>query len=501
VDTQLTSLHVDQWPTKPYKHQVLGVDLLVNHEYFGIFDQMGCGKSAQVVNSACELALAREIDTVLIVAPASVRGVWLDPDMGEIRKHAWYPSRAYEFHSRGTRLVSGETDCPEPLEWFVTNYEYVRIQKNRDKLLRLLAPRKVMMVLDESSFIKSHTAKQTRACLVIGQGSARRVILNGTPITNSPGDLWSQMLFLSPNILKFRNYYAFRATYGVLGGFQGKQVVRWQYLDDLQERIAPYVIRREKEDCLDLPEKIYTQLETPLSEANWKLYKQMREECLAWLGENLTMAAQAGVKVMRLAQITSGILGGFDQPEDAITDERTLTREIGREKLDCLIEWLKERLIENPELKIIVWCRFRKQLERAAEELSKILPTYRLCGGQPKEERERAVRTFSAGGPSGTAALVAQQQAGGFGLNLVGATMVVYLSNDFNLGTRMQSEDRVHRPGQTQKVVYLDVLAVGPKGQKTVDRAVLGALLKKKELANWTASAWKQVLESEEAAP
>jgi SNF2 family DNA or RNA helicase len=88
VDTQLTSLHVDQWPTKPYKHQVLGVDLLVNHEYFGIFDQMGCGKSAQVVNSACELALAREIDTVLIVAPASVRGVWLDPDMGEIRKHA-----------------------------------------------------------------------------------------------------------------------------------------------------------------------------------------------------------------------------------------------------------------------------------------------------------------------------------------------------------------------------------------------------------------------------
>jgi Mesyanzhinovviridae DNA helicase len=474
----------------PFQHQLVGVERLVNHDFFGLFDEMGIGKSKQVIDAACILNAERQIDVVLVISPASVRGVWLDPEFGEIKKHCWRKFAACEFHAKGLRLVAGQDKYD--LAFVVTNYEFVRRQQHREKLLALLKGHSFMMVLDESSLVKNHRAAQTKAVLDLGQYATRRVILNGTPITNSPGDLWPQLQFLSPKILPFRNYYAFRAQYASMGGFQGRQIVKWINLDDLQTRVAPYVIRREKKECLDLPPKLYTIQEVKLSESSWKLYKDMRDECVAWLDQNPSLAAQAGVKVMRLAQICAGFLGGFEQVEGEVVETVT-TKHVGDEKLDCFKEWVVERLEDNPNLKIIVWCRFRKQLERVYEELGKILPNYKLYGGQSKKEREESVRLFSVV-DNEPGLLCAQPQAGGFGLNLVGANTVAYLSNDHNLATRLQSEARVDRPGQTRNMLYCDFVATGPSGQRTVDHAVLKALRTKDELARWTASAWRDAL-------
>jgi len=306
-------------------------------------------------------------------------------------------------------------------------------------------------------------------------------------------DLWSQANFLSPRILPYKNFFHFRAMFCIMGGWHQKQVIGWQNLNILQQQLAPYVIRREKKDCLDLPDKIYTQLEVPLSEATWKTYKQMRDEAVVWLDENPTMAAQAGVRVMRLSQITSGFLGGF-RPEESDLEEEPRVVEVGREKLDLLREWVAARLEEQPSVKIIVWCRFRPELERVAEDLKDLLPTYRLYG-QGKKERTEAIARFSDVTNPEPALLAGQVQAGGFGLNLVAADHVVYLSNDFSLLSRLQSEDRVHRPGQTHHVLYLDVLATGPKGQRTIDHHVVKALRGKSDLATWTVAAWKKALE------
>ncbi len=495
-------LQPERWKIKPYAHQVVGVRLLVEHKAFGLFDEMGCGKSAQVVNSACLLAESGAIDVVLVISPAAVRSVWLNPEWGEIRKHAWLPSRALEFHSK-VRLMWQDEGVR--LDWVVTNYEYLRIEEHRDELLRLLHGRRILMVTDESSFIKNRRAAQTKACVAVGRQAARRVILNGTPVGNNVFDLWSQMNFLDPKILPYKNFYHFRSEFAVMGGWHDKKVIQWKNLDRLQELIAPHVIRREKKDCLDLPSKIRTKIEVPLSEATWKVYKEMRDEAVVWLGENPSMAAQAGVKVMRLSQITSGFLGGFIEPENEVMSlsvERRIAvqvpaaREIGREKLDLLRGWVTERLEEDPGRKIIVWCRFRPELERVAADLADMLPTYRLYG-QGRKERAEAVDRFSKIEDKNPALLAGQVQAGGFGLNLIAADVVVYLSNDFSLLTRLQSEDRVHRPGQTKHVVYLDVLATGPKGQKTIDAHISKALQEKEDIATWTCAAWKQALTEE----
>lgn len=503
--------YAKEFRTPPFQHQLVGIERLVNHDNFGLFDEPGAGKSKQVIDAACVLSAEGRIDAVLVVAPASVRNVWLDPEFGEIQKHCWRTWAACEFHAKGLRLVACNMRENPELSFVVTNFEFIRQQRHRERLLSLIGKKKFMMVLDEASFIKNHRAAQAKACLDLGQYATRRVILNGTPIANNPGDLWPQLQFLSPKILPFRNFYAFRAQYAVLGGWQGRQVVKWINLDDLQTRVAPHVIRREKKDCLDLPPKLYTTLEVKLSNSSWELYKSMRDECVAFIDQNPSLAAQAGVKVMRLAQITSGFLGGFDDQNhvvngqlDSLAQGEMITYEtvqkplaikhVGDEKLDCLRGWLEARLAENPDVKLICWCRFRYQLERVWAEMKTLLPTYRLYGGQSRQDREEAVKRFSSTGDKGSALLCANQQAGGFGLNLITASEVVYLSNDFSLLSRDQSENRAHRPGQTRNVTYLDILATGPQNQRTVDHAILKAIRTKNELARWTASAWRDVL-------
>lgn len=486
----LIELNTHLWKSRPYKHQVQDVASLLEHDYFGLFNEMGTGKSKTVIDAACELYRTQLIDTVLVVSPAAVRSVWIDADFGEVKKHAWVPSCVLEFHNP-VKLV-WQDDEPK-LYWVVTNYEYIRGAEHREELKRLLHGHRFLMVADESSFIKNRQAAQTKACIEMGQLATRKVILNGTPIGNNPLDLWSQSNFLSPRILPYKNFFHFRGMFCLMGGWHQKQVIAWQNLDRLQQHLAPYVIRREKKDCLDLPDKIYTQLEVPLSEATWKTYKQMRDEAVVWLNENPTMAAQAGVRVMRLSQITSGFLGGFRPAEDEVVEEPKVV-EVGREKLDLLREWVAARLEERSDVKIICWCRFRPELERVAEDLKDLLPTYRLYG-QGRKERTEAIARFSDVTNPKPALLAGQVQAGGFGLNLVAADHVVYLSNDFSLLSRLQSEDRVHRPGQTHHVLYLDVLATGPKGQKTIDHHVVKALRAKNDIATWTVAAWKQALE------
>jgi SNF2 family DNA or RNA helicase len=495
--------YADRFKLQPYKHQLADIAAAIEHEFYGFFLEMRLGKTKIMIDSACILREEGRIDSVLVISPAKVRSVWVDPDpeMGEIRKHAWLPSRVYEFHSP-TRMT-WQDENPK-MEWVVTNYDFIRNIEHREKLKTMLHGRRVMMVLDESSFIKTRTAAQTKACIDLGKLAARRYILNGTPVTQSPLDLWTQMQFLSSKILPYRNYYQFRYDFAVLGGWHNKQVIRYQNLDKLQDLAAPHVVRREQKDCLDLPPTLETQVEVPLTEETWKIYKAMKDEAVVWLEENPSLAAQAGVRIMRLCQITSGFLGGFvTEPRVVDNDLPPIgpfitesTQEVGREKLDWLREFVKDRLAEDPTRKIIAWCRFRPELERVAKDLGDLLPTYRLYGGARKEAEEAKAR-FSKLGNNTPALLAAQPQAGGFGLNLIAADINVYMSHDHSLMRYLQSKERSHGPGQLKNVLYVNVLATGPKGQKTIDHAIVKALRNHQELAQWTCSAWRRVLTEE----
>lgn len=513
--------------TPQFAHQKTGTAALVAHKAFALFDEMGAGKSKQVIDAACTLAEQGKIDTVVIVAPASVRCVWIDKEIGEIKKHSWHKfNMVMEFHGQRKMIWGDDLNYynhsglnKHNLFWIVTNYEFLRSSARIEEFIDLLRDRRVLLVLDESSYIKNRTAKQSKAVAKLRANCDRCVILNGTPITQSPLDLWSQIKILDPKILKCfnGNFYHFRAEYAEMrqqrfGGHSFAQVVRYKNLDKLTTKLAPYVLRREKKDCLDLPPKLYTEREVALTPASWKRYQELKKDFIMTLCEgDVRLEPNAAVRAMRLAQLTSGHLG-CSSAQFGYRDKRVgsqiegmelNTQDLSDEKLKWCVQYLTEECTAKA---VIVWTRWRRERERLYGKLvneaePKGWGISQLYGGQSKKERNVSALLFSTTkkepGLDRKQILIAQQHAGGYGLNLVAASEAIYLSNDFSLGIRLQSEDRCHRPGQVNPVTYIDVLATGPQGQKTIDSIIFKALREKKNIADMTTAQWRKELSND----
>jgi SNF2 family DNA or RNA helicase len=480
----------------PFTHQVEDAQKLINNPYFAIYSEMGTGKSATVILAACTLSQAKKIDAVVIVAPASVRSVWIDSDIGEIRKHCFIPTCIVEFHSKSRTVWSDEN--PQ-LMFIVTNYELLRSAKHLDALIKLLEGYSVFLVCDEASFIKSRTAQQSKAIKKLRASCRRAVILTGTPITHSPLDLFSQMQVLSNDILG-DSYWKFRARYAEMvpkrfgNGATFQQVVGYKNLDELQKRVAPYCVRRLKQDCLSLPPKLYTQREVALTPESWKRYQQLKKEAVIALGNgDMRLEPNAAVRIMRLAQLTSGHLGGYVvDTVGGVTDTgMPETVDYSSEKLDWCVQYLTQECTASH---VIIWTRWRRERERLFAALGEGFWVGQIYGGQSKREREIHIQEFSECNDKVCHVLLAQPHAGGFGLNLQVASEEWFLSNDWSYGVRLQAEDRAHRPGQTKSVLIGDVLATGPAGQRTIDHIILKALRDKADLAAMTTAAWRKEL-------
>jgi hypothetical protein len=306
-------------------------------------------------------------------------------------------------------------------------------------------------------------------------------------------------------------------------GKHATQIVGWKNLEDLQKRFAPYVLRRLKKDCLDLPPVLPSvTLEATLNNATWKLYKEMRDEMVVWLqSSTVSVAAQTITKVLRLSQITSGFIGGLE-PEIYNEDEdrpswlpfvekvgplsNESTQEVGREKLDVLLELIEGRIEEDPDLKLLVWCRFVPELARLLKEWQVKYPTASigsvagraLLGKRRKEEREEALRMLNPQtAPAGLTLVGGTYGTGALGLNFTACHTVVNMSFDYSYWKAEQSAARVDRPGQLYPVSNFDIIATGPKGQKTIDHTIVKARRDKENIATWTTAAWVKALTEE----
>jgi hypothetical protein len=224
-----------------------------------------------------------------------------------------------------------------------------------------------------------------------------------------------------------------------------------------------------------------------------------------WLAASPS-SRQSIVKGLRLAQLCNGFLGGVDSLEldpfkdhdehfeKAIPALREPVREIGREKLDRLMLWLSNG---RPN-RLLTWCRFRLELDRAAEALSEHYCVFKLQGGQTRDERRIAIRALAPRQVfTEPTAVVGNAQAGGAALNLSGASIAVYLSLDFRLRVLNQSKGRIARPGQENSYRYVYMRATGPKGQKTIDHQILKALFDRQNVKDWTTQQWRIALREE----
>jgi SNF2 family DNA or RNA helicase len=327
------------------------------------------------------------------------------------------------------------------------------------------------IAVDESTTIKNTRAQRSKNALKAARNAKYRRIMTGSPVTKSPMDLYQQCAFLDQKLLGHCSYFTFQNRYAItqernLATHSFKQILGYRNLDELQERLSKFSFRVTKDQCLDLPDKVFLRREVELTPEQRRAYEQMRLMALATFDQGLTSTVNALTQIMRLQQIVCG----------HVTLDSGEVVSLPNNRMNELFA-----AIEESSGKIIIWAHFRHDIDAIKVALQKeygmnSVATY--YGDTPADERPEIVAKFQDP-KSDLRFFVGQPRTGGYGLTLTEAHTMIYYSNGYDLEVRLQSEARIDRFGQVNKMTYIDLVS-----PKTVDDKIVTALLQKMDVAN-----------------
>jgi hypothetical protein len=511
--------HDYEYKTKPYAHQHEAFIRSRDEENFALLMEMGTGKTKVTIDTAAWLYAKGEINFLFVVAPNEVHRNWIDrevpahlPDWVEYRACVWSSkmkkkdwddfAALWDKDFKGLRILAVNVEA-----WGVGEKIWKMASKDPKKpkfgsiVRQIFNAFLVMLVVDESSKIKTPGVRRTRRLTNHGKYAKFRRILTGTLITNSPLDSYSQFRFLDPEILGIGNFLSFKHRYARWkternwrAGRNYEVLIGYKHLDELKEKIDKQSFRVLKKDCLDLPDKIYVRRPVELEKEQKRIYDQLKKYAILELknSDEKVLINLVLTKYLRLQQI----LGGFipaehpDDPPEPIFDNPEKNP-----RIKALFD-----VIDQIDDKVIIWARFRAEIEMIREQLAirygseKVVTLY---GGTNTKVRGENINRFQGQTPiidpdtharkgwedipeaEQARFFVSNQHSGGYGLTLTAATYMIYYSSDFSLEARLQSEDRAHRIGQKNTVTYIDLETVG-----TIDTNIVQALVSKKSLAD-----------------
>ena len=521
------------YKTKPFEHQVRAFNFARDKEAFALFMEMGTGKTKTTIDLAVDMYQKGEINAVLIIAPNGVHTQWIRE---QLPLHCAVPYEGVAFKSTASKALKNDIHkiCTVPsdnLKFFAVNVEAFSYPTYMSIFFHYVTEHNTFVVIDEATAIKNPDAKRTQniirglsACKWRGKSlvaceplSVKRCILTGTPITNSPFDIWAMAEFLKPNFFD-RTFFAFKAHYGIqrqIDVHQGQLVRKvhvplkreeiaeianmdtlaacqkygmresdveyikankpehsYKHLDELKERINEFAFFVSKDECLDLEPKIYKQRLVEMTPEQVVAYSNLEKEFITeYQGKELTVLNKVALYT-RLSQIAGGFFPYAE--EDEMTGE--FTKNIiafkNNAKLNALMEDIQ--LIDYPA---IVVTRFTAEALMIYEELKKKTDLQVGCYiGELKEPKD-PIQAFKDGYLH---VLVANERMISKGHNLQNAHNVLFYSNSYSLEERLQTEDRIHRSGQTEKCLYIDYVADG-----TVDMKVYASLRANKKLLDY----------------
>lgn len=481
--------------TKPFAHQLECLQKFAGRKFFALNAEMGTGKTWIIINDLCMLAKRKEIKRVLVLAPNGVHQNWT---LREFPTHAnesiEYSAFAYRsLHTKAEvaarqkfidkkdvdlRVLTAHWDCLASPKALLFLEQFCEQEDGE-----------LAIVCDESDSIKNPSSQRYKNLMSrLRPHSTYRRTMTGTPVNNSPFDVWAQYRFLHNSIFN-PNFYTFKARYAEMlpannplveaimrGGNRVPQIVakgigghpKYRNLEELNKIIEEHSFRILKTDCLDLPEKIYKTITFELTKEQRMVYDHLVES-----SRIKNVAPEEDTPVHQLARLSK-----LCQVSSSYYIHPDLEKEIEifghKPKLEIL-EGLLEAACLSQDKQVIIWARFKREIRDIKELLVKMkLSHVEYHGDITNEDRSQGIDAFQSGKAK---VFLGNQQAGATGITLTAADTMIYYSNNFSLRDRLQSEDRAHRIGQKNNVTYIDICASG-----TVDEKIVGVLRSKKDI-------------------
>lgn len=439
--------------TKPLPHQIEAFNYGLKRHQLLLCDEQGLGKTKESIDIT--VSKKAELNKVLVVCGVnSVRFNW---------------AQEISIHSNEKSIILGnENDVLADLERWLNDDTYfgiINIEKLRkteiiSKISEYIKSQKIGgVIVDEVHKIKNPKTQQGKAVANNLRDAKFKIGLTGTPITNNPLDLWNILNWLGATR---DNYFAFRNKYVILGGWEGKQVMGFKNLNNLNADLQQIMLRRTKNDVIDLPPKIYKNEYIELSAQEKKEYKEQKNHISMIItkieDENGDIKEKEVPNILglliRLREATSGVKSSV------------------KSKIERLVELYTEEYLPLKH-KIIVFTNFTETVKDVVDSLAEYNPLF-VTGNVPLEERQQKVNLFQSSSEHNI--IVGTIGAMGTGLTLNKASAVIFIDKSYSYADNLQAEDRAHRIGTEHSVNVISLIA-----KNTIDENIESILANKKE--------------------
>lgn len=459
-----------KFKTKPFQHQVDGFNYGLTHDRWLLGDEQGLGKTKQVIDIAMAKKQQRDYKHCLIICGVNgLKWNWVEEIKTHSDEKSWIIGQTAkngktvigsnaEKVKQLQSLLNGEESELNDAYFLITNVESLRTNEIADTLAELCRIGKIGLVAaDEIHKMRNVQSLQGKGFLKIQADTM--IAMTGTPLMNTPIDLYLILKWLG---YEDHTYYAFKNHYCVMGGYGNYQIVGYKHLDSLQEQLNGIMLRRLKEEVLDLPEKTYIDEFVEMTDKQMKIYKEIHSD----LVDNIDMVKKAVnplSEMIRLRQAAgyTGILSSTIQ-ESA--------------KLDRMEE-LVEDAISNGK-KVVIFSNWTQMTDAICNRLSDVPYDWGLITGEtPDNARQSVVNRFQT--DDNTKVLVGTIGALGTGLTLTAGTVEIFLDEPWTMAAKDQAVDRCHRIGQKNNLTIYTLLT-----KNTIDERIHELVQKKGAMAD-----------------
>lgn len=433
--------------TDLYEHQKKAVEKLEKIKVGALYMEMGTGKTRTALELIARRYNVGKVNHVLWLCPCSIKKT-IERD---IQKHIGNDLSMFTICGIETLSSSIRTNV---------------------QLLRLVREKNCFLIVDESNLVKNHRAKRTKNIIRLAESCQYKLILNGTPVSRNETDLFAQWYILDWRILGYKSFWSFSRNHIEWDEKVPGKIRRTLNVDYLVRKIAPYSYQVKKDECLDLPDKIYQTYFFELTYKQRELYAYVADKLLFELNEFEPHTIYRFLTGLSL--VTSGmninVEGGKFESEPFFKDPR----------LNPRMELLLSILDEIDDDKSIIFCKYTHEIKDLVRVLNEeygegtAIPFF---GGISQKERQRNIERFQ--NDENVRFFIANKTTAGYGMNLQFCKNVIFYNNDWDFATRNQAEDRVHRIGQDQNVTIIDLCA-----DSTIEERILKCLRRKEDLVD-----------------